>query len=226
MAEQTGSDDPPEARVPLPPEDDGTPWFTWVVGASALVVAGTAAMLFLSGPEPAPEAESSASAPPAESAPPPAPDPLTARPALDLTAQLLDARQRAQLWRSRAALASIRVVIDAAKPVGAVEFDFGVPKGQSLPGAPLEPARMTYAYQSGSTAARESSSSELERALPEPNCPLEVAFRTLSQAGIDTSGRLGATYLHSAQHGRPIWTFTRGEDVHKLDADTCAVLRR
>jgi hypothetical protein len=154
-------------------------------------------------------------------------DALGVKDPLDVTAAFLDAQERAKLWSPSAVLSGIELVVESGKPKGPITFEFGEAVGQAIPGVPLSPKRYTLAYEDKNVKEESSDSSTGRVGLPEPNCPLEVAFRTLAQSDIGTHGRIGILYTHSQKHGKPVWLVTDEQSqTTSLNADNCALLRR
>lgn len=211
----------------FPPVEEPIPWTTWIFGGAAGVVALLAGYLFLSGraDEPKVEAALGASSAPAPTAEASAPVLLPPSP-LDFGPRLGDARQRSLLWDANAALTGVHVVIDKGVPRGPVELEFGVPRGTALPGTPVGQRRLLIGYEGERVTEKKLTATSVARTLAEPNCPLEVAFRKLREAGVDTSGLVTANFLHSERAARALFTFTVGSVTHKVDADSCALLLR
>lgn len=205
--------------------------FTWVVGGAALIVALTAGALFLG---PAHHQTTADSAPMSEheeqdeGSPTAHVDALAQKDPLELTALLLDARERAKLWKSAAILSSIELVIENGTPRGPIVFEFGEAAGPQIAGGPVSAIRYSVSYEGKNVTEEPIDSSNKRVGLPEPNCPLEVAFRTLTRAGVSaTSGRVGVFYRHSQKHGKPVWLMTDEQgQATSLNADSCALLRR
>lgn len=219
----------PSQRPPsrFPPVEESTPWTAWVFGGAAGLVALLAGYLFFSDREPTPPAEPAEPPPsaPLPSAEASAPVVLPASP-LDFSRRLGDARQRALLWDGNAALTGVHLVIENGAPRGPVELEFGVPRGTALPGTPVGQRRLLVAYEGERATERTLVATSVARTLAEPNCPLEVAFRKLREAGVETSGLVTANFLHSERADRALFTFTVGTVTHKVDADSCALLLR
>lgn len=214
-------------------QDAGVPLITWIIGAVTVVVVILAGALFL---DPSPQklgdrgASSDAAPEPAApmAGPSEAPVEMAAvRHPLDLTDSYIDAQERAKLWNSSAILSGIDVVIEDGRPQGAIVFEFGQALGQPVPGTPLSARRHSLSYEGKSVSERSSESTDQRLGLPEPNCPLEVAFRKLTEAGVKTSGRVAILYTHSQKHGKPVWLVTdESSQATSLNADNCALLRR
>lgn len=213
-----------------PPGSGAASFATWTIGGAALVVVLTAGALFLGkGPEKADAQGPGASPgePPASSPPLPAGGVLTPTDPLDITAFHLDAQERAKIWNPNAMLGSIEVVVESGRPRGAVEFVFGEPIGPSVPGAPLSPKRYRISYDGKRVDASAFDDPKSRTALPSPNCPLEAAFRQLTQSGGADAGPVAVLYVHSQSEGRPRWLMTTGSGkVFNFNADTCALLAR
>lgn len=213
--------------------EPGVPLFTWIIGATALLVVVAAGALFLeppahqkihNGPTTSAMEEITVLADPEPTA-------IVAGPApnnpLELTASFLDAQERAKLWSQRAILSGIELVIENGKPRGPITFEFGEAHGQKVPGSPLSSQRYSLSYENKEVKEESMDSPTPRVGLPEPNCPLEVAFRTFAQGGASASGRIAVLYTHSRKHGKPVWLVTDAEGhATSLNADSCALLRR
>lgn len=224
-----GDDGRPPTASYSPDPEPGVPLITWVIGGAALLVTLVAGALFLDASPP-----QEAAAPPgavhaeeeATSSDLPAPPRSEGKNPLEVTASFLDAQERARLWNPAAILSSIELVVQEGAPLGPIKFEFGEAVGQAIPGAPLSAKRHSLSYEGEEIEETTIDSPKRQVGLPEPNCPLEVAFRKLGQSGVDTSGRVGVLYLNSQKHGRPIWLMTneRGQAT-SINADSCALLR-
>jgi hypothetical protein len=209
-------------------DDPGLPIATWIISGVALIVALTAGALVLS-PRPenaAPQADEQVqpdtSIPPTDALN----KPLERNP-LEITASFLDAQQRSRLWDPTSALSGIELVVKDGKPTGPIVFEFGETIGHNVPGAVLSEKRYTISYEEGKVETATTASAARRVALPEPNCPLEVAFSTLIRSGVETQGRFGVLYVQSQKHGRPVWLITNeAGEATSLNADNCALLRR
>jgi hypothetical protein len=212
------------------------PWVTWLSGGAALLlVIGTGVLLLSGRTPPAPgavamptamaKALSVASAASA-SVPQPsaqAPD----RHPLDISLAQGDARTRASLHFDRSALVGIRLIIDAGRPLGPIEITYARIKERALPGALVTSERLRVSYDGGRATPTEDTDRTSARSVPEPNCPLEAAFRAAVQAGASADARTFAVYAHSQRHDRPTWTLTAGSGgAYHVDGDNCALLRR
>ncbi len=219
----------PPTRSYTPPPEPGVPLATWVIGGAALLIALIAGALFLDGSQTvqpqAAEQDVPRDEPDSESQPSPV-SVLTQKNPLELTPSFLDAQERARLWSPVAMLAGIELVVQDGVPVGPVTFEFGEAVGQAIPGNPLSAKRHSISYEGNAIEETSLDSPKHRVGLPEPNCPLEVAFRKLTQSGIDTSGRVGVLYVNSQKHGRPIWLVTNEKgQATSINADSCALLR-
>ncbi len=221
---------PPSSHRPpshLPPVEESTPWTVWVFGGAAALIALLAGYLFLSDHESEAPIEATPAPPSAPLPSAGASIPVVLPPSpLDFGRRIGDARQRSLLWDDSAALTGVHVVIENGAPRGPVEIEFGVPRGRALPGTPVAQRRLLLSYDGERTTERTIVATSVARTLADPNCPLEVAFRKLREAGVDTSGLVTASYLHSERADRALFTFTVGAVTHKVDADSCALLVR
>jgi hypothetical protein len=220
----------PNAHRPAPGTSapDGAALFTWINFGLAGVIALCAAALYAQGPKPLASAPVQAQAMPDQvvaQAPASTPPPLADSEPNNITRLLLDAEARAHEWKREAALTRIVTVLGPDGPKGALEFEFGIPKGPSVPGTALEPVRLTVSYADGKASSRTRMETELGHAVNGPGCPLEVALRGLGPA--TRTGTVAALYSYWKKGGRPIWLFTEPSGaVHRLDGDSCAQLRR
>lgn len=202
------------------------PWITWAISGVAAVVTVAAVVVFLSPP---PE-ESAVPSPAAEELLEPAlPDsiPAGSPPPLSLAEKLLIAQQRASIWNPNAQLAGVSLVIEKQKPLGPIEFKFGVPTGPAIPGSPIGTERYTLTFNGDALDAAEIESTAGAVALAAPNCPLEAAFRALKSLGVPAESRIGALLIHSERHRRPVWLMTTSDgQAHQVNAENCVMLRR
>lgn len=208
-------------------QGDRVPIATWVIGSAALIVVLTAAALVLDERPTTGKEDARAELPsdPTE-APPPVKD-LAPRSPLDLSSTFLDAHERARVWSPKAMLASVELVIQDGKPTGPIAFEFGQTVGPTVPKAPMSPSRQTLEYRGDDVQVNNVESSQVRVGLPEPNCPLDAAFRKLSEGGVSTSGRVAVLYTFSQKHDRPVWLMTN-ESGHatSINAESCALLLR
>jgi len=214
----------------MSPSDDRIPWVTWLSGgAAALVLAATGVVLLSprqGSPAPTP---GSATAAVASTPPPAAPKPAAEpdRHALDISAVLMDARARAGLFSESAGLVGVRLIIDGARPLDPIDVSYAIATGRPLPGAPVTSKRLRVSYSAGAARQVTETDRSPARVLPDPNCPLEAAFRAVQQAGGPSDARYFAAYVHSTRHQRPTWTLTTGDGAaYHVDADNCALLVR
>lgn len=222
---------PPQSRPSdsfRPPEpNSGIPWITWVIGGAAFLVVLTAGALLLQGKKappdpPVAEEEEAAADSSAKGA-----MQLAPKNPLDITRYQLDAMERAKIWNSRAMLASIEVMVDGGEPQGPVNFNFGASIGQPMFNAPLDNQRFSIGYEGKKANTTEDEVGHVRHALTEPNCPLEVAYRKVKEAGNSLEGTVGVLLMRSEQHRRTVWMLSEASGVtHPVDADTCALLRR
>jgi hypothetical protein len=208
-------------------QNDGVPITTWVVGSAALVVVLTAGALFL-GEKPKDQEEEARAEPTPDE--PEAPDPvreLAPKNPLELSSTFLDAQQRAKVWSLKAMLSGVDLVIENGAPTGPITFEFGQTIGPAVPKAPMSPKRQTLEYRGDDVQVKNLDSSQARVGLPDPNCPLDVAFRKLSEGGVSTAGRVAVVYTYSQKHNRPVWLMTNeAGQATSINADTCALLLR
>lgn len=214
---------------PARAQDRGLPLTTWIIGALTVVVIVIAGALFL---DPSPRENGTIEESSNEEAELPEALEAPVKPApqkhpLDLTDSYIDAQVRAKLWNPSAILSGIDVVIENGRPHGAVVFEFGEALEQPIPGAPLSEKRHSLSYEGKNVSERSSEATDRRLGLAEPNCPLEVAFRKLTEANIKTQGRVAVLYTHSQKHGKPVWLVTdENSQSTSLNADNCALLLR
>lgn len=212
------------------------PWVTWLSGGAALLLLIGTALLLLSGrtpPAPGVPAMPTATANAQSVAPVPSTSPpqssarATGRHPLDISLALNDARARGALHFDRSALVGIRLIIDAGRPLGPIEITYARIKQRALPGALVTNQRLRISYDEARATPTEETDRTSARSVPEPNCPLEAAFRAAVQAGASANARTFAVYAHSERHDRPTWTLTAGSGgAYHVDGDNCALLRR
>ena len=216
----------------MSPSDDRIPWITWFCGAAALLVLAATVGVLLSPPRREarlPALEPNGAAPAAGSAAlevqkaPTAPQ----RQPLDISAVLMDARARAALFADSAALISVRLIIAQGRPTDPIDITYAVAQGRPLPGNPVSPKRLRISYTAGAATEVKETDRSPARVLPDPNCPLEAAFRAAQQSGAPGDARYFAVYAHSVRHKRPTWTLSAGDgSTYHVDADNCALLVR
>jgi hypothetical protein len=206
--------------------------------AGLVVVAGAAGLVFAwRGGEASQEedgAGSTVEAPSATAAATPAAvvSPAAAPARQDTTRELLDAAQRAVAWHADAVIAEIRAELVAGgvsgpRRTGALEIEYGQPKQGFGPGAPLKAERLLITYPEdapGSQKPVRSQGSPI--GLPEPNCPLEVAWSTAVQSGLSREEPLRLRYAFEQKLRRAVWRVSgaSGTPVRTLDGNSCAVL--
>lgn len=208
--------------------EDRVSWATWGISGAALIVCAAALALFLEDPATRRE--------PPPSDPPTKHEESSIRGAskereqfvhpLSLTDQRVLAQERARLWNAGAILAGIELIVSGGEPVGPVSFLFGTTIGQPIPGGVLSPERYRVSFDAGSVTTEEKMSKSVTAALPDPGCPLDIAFGKLART-VDLSGKkLGILYAMSERHGRAIWLVTDSDgQVFSLNGETCALLR-
>lgn len=209
--------------------DDGSvPLTTWLIGGAAFITVLAAGALFVSGkPDEGRDAETVLPET-TEDAPSDSPDEILApKNPLDITPFFLDASERSRIWSSKAMLAGIELLLVDGKPEGPVSFEFGQTLGPAVPRAPLSSKRQFISYLDGGVDEKVQDSTKMRVSLPDPTCPLEVAFRKLGESGVKTTSRVGVLYLHSDKHDRPVWLMTNdsGQATH-VSAENCALLLR
>jgi len=149
------------------------------------------------------------------------------RHALDISAALTDARTRASLHFEVAALVGVRLIIDDARPLGPIEITYAKARGRALPGQTVGEKRLRISYDGAKAVQTDDTDRSPAYVLPDPNCPLEAAFRAATQAGAAPHARHFAVYSHSVRHQRPMWTVSAAEGAaYHVDADNCALIVR
>lgn len=222
---------PPE---PPPPDDSIPPTTWWIAGAGVAVLLLAGAFVWLGSNRsedvasvpPAPEPDEEVEAPATSDAAAPVelpPDPL------NITKRGLDARARSRAWNADSAIARVHLEVDGGRPIGSIEFEYGVPQGPLVPGAALHPERLIVSVPSdgGAVTQREGRATQPQKALTEPNCPFDFAFQKLIQTGVSKDQRISAEYIFSARHARPVFQFTTADArQHFIDADQCQIVVR
>jgi len=208
-------------------EPDPIPIVTWVLlGAAALVLA-TAAMIAAKGPPKAtPVSVATNGATESNPEVDPAPDPLSIRSPINITAELLDAESRSHLWNSEAVLASIQTVIGPGGTKTPIEIEFGIPKANKFAGAgsPLGTERLAVLYSNGRAVQTPRTGKANALGAAPPDCPLDVASLK-TPLGRPTDKSVAVLYSFSKKHGRPVWHFTdTAGSVHRVDGHSCAIL--
>jgi hypothetical protein len=216
-------------------QSDPIPWITWLSGGAAVLVLLATAAILLSPPESPRGATDSTSRTASDtpagsvataSAEAAKSDAAQAHP-LDISAVLMDARARAALFSERSALVGARLIIDEGKPLGPIEISYAVAKDRPLPGDPVTSKRLRISYLGATITPTPETSPTPARVLPDPNCPLEAAFRAAVQSGAPDGVRYFAVYAHSTRYQRPTWTLTAADGkAHHVDAGNCALIVR
>lgn len=207
----------------------GTSRITWVIGSATLAVVISAAAVYLEEPPPEQALEGPVRGEKEER--PPGMSRLELKPLiredpLDLGKKLIEAESRARLWNSSAMLAGIELIVTEGKPEGPIVFSFGVTVGHPIPGATLSPQRQSFSYATKLSVKEGAHATGSAVALPDPGCPLEVAYRKLPEVTRSAGEKLGVMYRQSERHGRPIWLFTKSSgDTKHISGENCILLR-
>jgi len=211
---------------------DQIPWITWLAGGAAVLVLAVTVVVLLSpakgGPLPAEAAPAAPAAPTASAMPAAEPprDLADAHP-LDISPILMDARARATLVWESAALVGARLIIDGGRPLGPIDVSYAAARGRPRPGDSVSEKRLRITYAGTAVTQVEEKDRSPARVVPDPNCPLEAAFRAAVQSGGTGSSRYFAVYAHSARYRRPTWTLTAASGAtYHVDADNCALIVR
>ncbi len=220
----------PGSLPPPPGEPEPRSLATLVIGGIALLTALAAAGIWLFGrsPEAPPPSDAPVEATTAAAAPAkPTVDPVGPNP-LDATKTLIDASQRARAWNSDALLSEIVVDVEDGKPKGALRVRYGASTSGLVPGSRLSPARLAISYEGGGASQTTERSTKPEVGLPDPNCPLEVAWLKATESGIDRRAAVQVRYAASASSGRPVWTVRALNDktTRTVDGSSCAIVVR
>jgi hypothetical protein len=208
------------------PESDSIPVATWIILVAAALVFAAAFVIGTGrggSALGAPSAQLGELPKGAEAEQDPKPLLPEANP-LSITTELLDAESRSHLWNADATLSTIQTLIGPGGTKTPIEFEFGVPKGNKLPGTALGMDRLAVLYSSGRAVQTPRLGKGVALSAGPPNCPLEVAAKKtpLGQLKEDS---VAVLYSFSKKHGRPIWHFTDNSgSVHRIDGHSCAVL--
>lgn len=218
---------PSNIPFPEPERPRRGPFF--IIGGALLVAASFAAWSWRGSRQDLPEATASveALAPETEQVAPEvveAPH-TTAR-------ELLDAAKRASAWNTDAVLAKIQArVVDSgtrgARVEGPLEVHYGKPLSGFGPGASLASERLVITYEGeGEVEQKTIKLTGGHIGLPEPNCPLEVAWRTATQAGLSREEPIDLEYALEQRQRRAVWRATSADGKSKrlIDAHSCAVV--
>jgi hypothetical protein len=147
---------------------------------------------------------------------------LTPKNPLELGGLLVDAGQRAKIWDATAQLSGISLTIKDSRPQGPVVFEFGAALGPPQPGAPLSTKRHTIRYEGENVTPTSDVVTTARRALPDPNCPLDAAFRALTEGAKKVQQPIEARYLY-AESNRAIWQMKSADGaVARISGDSCA----
>jgi hypothetical protein len=210
------------------PPEDRTSWATFGIGGAALIVGLAALALFLDEPtkerDPTPidaptmnEASSTLDAPQGSE---------QFEHPLSLTKRRVIAQEHARMWNAGAILAGIELIVSAGEPVGPVSFVFGTTVGQPIPGGVLSPDRYIVSFDADAVTTEKKKSASVTIALPDPSCPLDIAFGKLARTADLSGKKLGILYAMSERHGRAIWLVTDSAgQIYNLNGETCALLR-
>jgi hypothetical protein len=203
-----------------------------VIGGVALLTALAAAGVWLLGrsappPPPPPAADAALEATTAAAPTKPAIDPVGPNP-LDATKTLIDAAQRARAWNQDALLAEIVVDVEDGKPKGPLRVRYGAPQGGLEPGSRLGPERVAISYEGNAATQSNERAAKQEVGLPDPNCPLEVAWLKATESGIPRNAALQLRYSSSPTLGRAVWTIRTADEktTRIVDGSSCAIVVR
>lgn len=198
-------------------------------GIVLLLLLGLVWRLASAGEKPAPVASVSVpAAPPSVSAP-------TPPTGIDATHALLESTKLAKGWNADARLVSFvadHVIggrVDTARG-GRFVVVFAEPgSGGLLPGTLVGKARFVVVFDAkGRHESRRRSGPRAWSVAP-PDCPLDVAWRSVVASGVPSSKPLGMRYAMDHARQRAVWTATTRErpgETRTLDGRNCAVLLR
>ncbi len=203
---------------------------TLIIGGAALMTALAAASIWFFGRSPKaspPPAEAAVEATTAAAPVKPSVDPVGPNP-LDATKTLIDASQRARAWNADALLAEIVVDVEDGKPKGPLRVRYGASTSGLVPGSRLGPARLAISYEGSAASQTNERSTKPEVGLPDPNCPLEVAWLKATEAGIPRSAPVQVRYTASPSSKRPVWTVRTADEktTRTVDGASCAIVVR
>ncbi len=230
-----GSRPPPSLP---PPKKSAAPMIA--VGGAALVLAGIVAIAALRGPAATTSSLPSAAVPAAPTTAPSSahPDPGGLVP--DLSDMKLDpllqgAEKKALAWHRDAQLVAIQVGpvvegrLDATKGTR-VEILHGEPTpGRLGPGSPVGTKQLTVLVTHEGSKVEELQGEAGAKAIAEPTCVLEEAWRRVVASGVPSSSELSLRYSHSPKHDRAVWVASVAADdklTRTLDGRTCTILLR
>lgn len=200
-----------------------------LLGGLFVVGMGTLLLIWTLG-RPKPGADTAGAAPSALPAPT---DSAAPDKRLDLPGALSRARKEAKGWYRDASIVSIDI-----SPVGGAELDtdarvdvsWGKPTGRLGPGAPVGAERFIAEVGRAEVHAREERSATGKKAVAEPTCTLDAAWRAVVASGLPSSQRYAFRYEWSDKHSRAIWTVRQtaeGAAVERsIDGESCAILLR
>lgn len=222
----------PEEEAPAPPRAASSQRVVALVGGGALVLlvaAGLAWKIASASGKPVPTAAVSSAAPPPSAS-------ATPRPAgMDAAEALLESTKLAQGWNADARLVSFvadQVVggrVDTAHG-GRIEIVFAEPgSGGLLPGTAVGDARFVVVFDAKGRHTSRRKRGPRALGVAPPDCPLDVAWRSVVASGIPSSKPLGMRYAMDPERQRAVWTATtrdRPGQTRTLDGRNCAVLLR
>jgi hypothetical protein len=201
---------------------------TLLIGGAALLTALAAAGIWYFGRSPTPPPADAAVVATTAAAPvKPAVDPVGPNP-LDATKTLIDAAQRARAWNADALLVEIMVDVEDGKPKGPLRVRYGASTSGLVPGSRLGPARLAISYEGGTASQTNERATKPEVGLPDPNCPLEVAWLKATESGIPRGAAVQVRYATNPASKRPVWTVRTAdkETTRTVDGASCAIVVR
>jgi len=163
-----------------------------------------------------------------------APSQLSELARLDQAALLSRARMRAQSWHKEALLVMLEAAPVSAGKVeiqsgGQLSYEFAKPAGERLgPGARVSSERLLVSVGEHGFDVSERAAGAA-RAVADPDCPLEEAFRRALAGGLSSSAPLRMRYAMSDTYDRAVWTVSETEEPKRtryLDGSNCVILVR
>ncbi len=152
---------------------------------------------------------------------------------LELGSAVLRARKEATAWHRDASIVSIDVPQVGGPQLAAdarVEVSWGKPTGRLGPGAPVGGERFVADVGVGQVSGREARGAAGAKAVAEPTCTIEAAWRAVVASGLPSSERYAFRYSWSDKHGRALWTVRQNAEdaapIRSIDGESCTILVR
>jgi len=153
----------------------------------------------------------------------------------DLNATLVQAKVRATAWDRDALLVKAvfsPVVAGTVDLAGGatVEVTYGKPAGERLgPAARVGPQRLVVTSDAAGTHTEVQTDPSAARAVAEPNCTFNQAWRAMTAAGLDPNVQVTLRYERSEKHDRGVWIAELAGDptqTRTVDGSSCNLLVR